>query len=35
MSEDNYCPICGKNLNRGHRCDSRTLAAIDGANTRA
>ena len=33
---ENYCPICGLELSQtlGHRCDSKTLTAIDAARTR-
>ncbi len=33
---EDYCPICGSHLPQGgeHRCETKTLTAIDGARTR-
>jgi hypothetical protein len=28
---EKHCPICGVVIRRGHRCNPRTLAAIDAA----
>ena len=35
MSIDSDCPICGKYLNKDHRCSERVLRAIDAAHRKA